>query len=1164
MSSAPGSGPLSPFFSSLRLLLCILCVLSGFSPLPAQTANAAEDAAPQKAEDAASQEAAGSVPQKAADAAPRLLSKEGAAIDPASALELDIKTSTLLELAAWCRELGLSESGTKDELTKRLLSHFKLDGKGGEAGAKAKDGRTVVVEAAQGTEYFTLDVVNEEYARLRGGVVVSFKDGDAVHRVKAREILYNRTRNTLSATGAVEYEKASGDSREYFKGESLNVDIENWTGVFLGGMSEKTKKGEETAYRFSSDVISRAAEGVTILNDATVTTASDGEPYWSLAASRIWLLPGSEWAVANAVLKVGEIPLLYIPFFYLPGDELVFHPVLGFRTREGSYVQTTTYILGRPKASASTEKSIMTMLEGDTDEERLRDGIFLRRTGKRAPSDSGGRLSLLLDAYANLGYYLGMDASAAKGKTVTKADAALGIAFSRDVFEISDGYYSPFTETYPTGKWNSSRLFTAEVPFRYRFLSSGSLTLPFGTLAWNLPFYSDPYIDQDFLDRSEDMDWMNLARQGSSTEAESDIDVLGSYELSMSGTFSPDVKALSPWIGAFSLSSVKSSLSIRAQTDSALSYPSLDRTFFYPEKLSLVSVSGTVSGKLLSLGSSNVSPSAAARPPEQKKTDGTPPGASSEAKPAFSFGDPRSPWEAESSKGSEGAEPENKEKKSAQDAGIIVPPVLSQSFSVASPSSPSFEIGYTMTPSFSSDVVFNTASWTAASAVNWNDLSSVLLSAANSGSITASGALPGNALSASLALNYSSAWQSNAYINDKASAYDTEDERATATVRNYTSTYLKSTGALTVSAKPFTADPMWSATSFDYTLKGNVLNTAFDGTAASPHWAFNFGAWDSGNISAHEASMNLSALVRDLAQNLKFSAAIYPRPSELAASSVVRAWKTTTSASFAVKELEDGGTFDPLSITETIDLGSSRSFAQSVIYDPEANEFTTLTSTLSFGALSAAFSAKSAVGYSLDPDSGWYVSDTTERLRVQTFTLGFKKSDTPPPMWKNRVNFTYNVNAGFSFDFQRYTQSSFSFSLSATLKIAKFLDFTFSSTSKNSVVFRYFQALPWFDLPLELPGETNPLIDLADSFNFFNESKRRSSGFKLKSLDISLKHYLGDWTAELGYTIIPYLDKKTSPYTYKFENEVSFLVKWTPVPEFKAQAYSDIDGFVIK
>ncbi len=1134
--------PVRPRPSGFRsAFLCALCFLSGSAfPLFAQ------DAASEPADTAAA-------PVPAVQDAPGF---------DADAMELDIRTSSLLELAAWCRELGLPENGTREDLSKRLREYFKLGsrlvlpGAGSIAGKSSAADRAVVVESAQSSEYFTVEVVDEEYARLRGGVVVSFKDKDATHRIKAREILYNRTRNSIAAKGDVEYEKKSGDSEEFFRGQSLTVDIDNWTGVFLDGVSEKSKSGDDTAYRFSADVISRAPEGVTVLDEATVTTASDSEPYWSMDAKRIWLLPGSEWAVSGALLKVGEIPVLYFPFFYFPGDDLVFHPVLGYREREGAYFQTTTYLFGRPKKTASTEKSIMTMLQGDSDEERRREGLFLRRTGKRAASEDGARLSVLMDAYANLGYYLGLNAYAPKRGALSKAEASLGIAFSRAVYyDSSNDYYSPFTdfstnESYPEGNWDSSRLFSAPVPFRYRFLSTGSLSGALGTLAWNAPFYSDPYIDQDFLDRSEDMDWMNLIKQGSTTDAESDVDVLGSYEVSLSGTLTPNVKNLNPWINTLSLTTMKSSLAMKTKTDSTLSYPSIDRIFFYPQKLTLFSLSGSVAGTVLGGSSSSAAKPASVAGAVQPADAPT---------VAPDLGVPRAPWEEKSSDGGGKAE------KGGAEA--FSPPALTQTFSASKKSASSaLQVGYTMTPSVSSDVVFNTDAWDAASDIEWDDIASVLFAAKNTGKISASASLPNDALSASLALNANAAWQSNAYINEESSSYNTEALREAAVERNYSSTYLKTTGELTLSSKPFAQDPVWSATTLGYTLKGSVFDTTFDGTYAAPHWSADFGEWNSTSVSAHEASVGIAALVRDLSQSLKLSASIYPRPSELSASSVVRVWRTTTSASASVVELEDGGTFKPVTITETIDLGNSRSFAQSVVFDPEADEpeFTALSSALSYGAFTASFAAKNAVGYDLDEDSGWYVSDTSLKLRAQTLSLAYKKAQTVPPLWKNRVNFNFSVNSSFSFDFQRYTQSYLSFALSSTVKVNQFLDLTFSSTSKNSVMFRYFQDLPFFDLPLEIPGEKNPIVDLLDSFNFFDDSKRRSSGFKLKSFSLSAKHYLGDWTAELTYGLTPYLDKTTSPYVYKFETEISFLVKWTPVPELKAETSYSNDGFAIE
>jgi lipopolysaccharide assembly outer membrane protein LptD (OstA) len=266
--------------------------------------------------------------------------EEEAAVDPnASIINMDIKTSTLTELASWCRGLGLSEGGTRDELANRLRDHYKLPSEGGTV---SPDAKIITIESARTTEYFTLDIVDEEYARLRGDVMISLKDGEAIHRVKAWEILYNRTRNVLTASGEVEYVKEDGDTIETFKGDSIVVNLDNWSSIFMDGVSERSIAGNETAYRFAGTVISRSGEEVTVLTRAEITNATNDEAYWSMTASKLWLLPGSDWAVFNAVLKVGNIPLLYLPFFFYPSDEIVFHPVVGFRSREGTFLQTTT------------------------------------------------------------------------------------------------------------------------------------------------------------------------------------------------------------------------------------------------------------------------------------------------------------------------------------------------------------------------------------------------------------------------------------------------------------------------------------------------------------------------------------------------------------------------------------------------------------------------------------------------------------------------------------------------------------------------------------------------------------------------------------------------------------------------------------------------------
>jgi hypothetical protein len=81
--------------------------------------------------------------------------------------------------------------------------------------------------------------------------------------------------------------------------------------------------------------------------------------------------------------------------------------------------------------------------------------------------------------------------------------------------------------------------------------------------------------------------------------------------------------------------------------------------------------------------------------------------------------------------------------------------------------------------------------------------------------------------------------------------------------------------------------------------------------------------------------------------------------------------------------------------------------------------------------------------------------------------------------------------------------------------------------------------------------QNNLFIDLFDSFKFWNASKRQSSGFKMKKFDFNLIHYLGDWRADLGVSMYPYLNRSSNVPRYQISTDVSFIVQWKPISEIK-------------
>ncbi|MDR3144990.1 MAG: LPS-assembly protein LptD, partial [Treponema sp.] len=1028
-----------PFlFFVIPLLFCGLSLSGQTGQTQEEQGQAPDSASAVPAEDAAEPGRADAGLDEAGEqpaAEPDMAAAKQSAED--SILEMDIRTSSLFELAAWCRSLGLSESGGKEELAGRLRSHFNLSvpvrdpPEGGEEGSKQK---TIIIESARSTEYFTLEAVDEEYARLRGDVLVSLKDGEVVHRIQAWEILYNRTRNSLSASGGVEYEKVDGDTRETFRGESITVNLDTWATVFMGGVSERSISNEETAYRFSGTLITRSDEEVTILTRSKITNANTDEPYWSLSASKLWLLPGSDFAIMNAILKVGEIPVLYIPFFFFPTSEIIFHPVVGTRSREGAFFQTTTYVLGRPVASSTSESSITRILGNSTDNEKVREGVFLRSTGRKVRDPNDTRLSLLFDAYANLGYYLGTELALPQKGVFGVQDFSLGIGLTQTVFRNQEhNYYSPFEKG--EIQWNSSRFFSDTIPLRYRFNSGGSLKGKYGSMTWALPFYSDPYVNRDFMNRSEEMDWVKLLKaETDATTDEYRTNRLGTYEWRLSGSLTPVIN-LQPYITSLSLSSISSTLAFQTrQTAATVDMEDPNYYFFFPDKFTIASISGSIQGTPFSLGGSG-----GTTVPENQEEQA--------ADPLRNIGVPYPPWEQAG------------EAESATETSPwyeLVPPVLNQRFDLPKASGPHFTIDYRLGPSTASELQFRSsqAHWSEVEKVDWGEMSSILttlktdagttfkLTDDNTGAYTISARLFGNAT-----------WQDYSMINEEAEEFDTQQKKDSAYQRVRNQTFFTTSSELITTVKPLYWDPIWGNSNLQYTLRNLFVKSVFNNSIDDPKWDLVYAKWDRDSLDAHQFSANIAASVMDKVQNFSFVSDLPPEDPTITANVILRAWITETNAK--QKILDPGGNrkFEPFTFTETLNFAANYSAQQYFAYDPEKNEFTSLTSTLTLRKFIASFTAIRSRTYDLIPGQGWITAPGDETFNPKEFKLTFSPEFKKDKLWNDRLSFKLSLNTGLAFDLQRYTASKFNFSLGFTLGLSKFVDFSLNTSSENAVIF---------------------------------------------------------------------------------------------------------------
>jgi len=1088
-------------------------------------------------------------------------------------IEMEVKTSSLSELAVWCRMLGLSESGTREELAVRIREHFELPASAEES---TENKKIITIESAQTTEYFSIDIVDEDYARLKGNVYITLKDGDTIHQISANEILFNRTRNIITAKGNVVYEKIDEDRTETFRGENITVNIDTWESVFLDGRS--TIDSDGTAYLFSGLVISRTANDVTILRKAKVTSVNNENSLWSITASRLWLLPGSDFAIFNAWLKVGEIPVLYIPFFFFPTDELIFHPILGYRSREGGFVQTTTYILGRPKADSSQASSLSRILGNSNDMEKERHGMFLRSTGKKYVPTNEITLKALLDYYTNLGGYIGIDFSLPKKSILNPLELSFGLGFTRTVTDSGALGYTPYWPKYDgTSDWNKSNLFSLKVPFRYRLMTNSSISGKFGSLSWSFPFYSDPFVDSDFLNRSENMDWVNMLQQGAAvTENVTSESEIGAYQWHINGNINPTIPAiLNPYISRVSITNISMTLGFKTFRDDDVfkNNPDAPNRFFYgPNNFTLYSISGSISGTPLSLGGERK------RIIENIERDD----------PFKGIGVPISPWQKEY----DAQEAAEQEKKIS--AAILSPPEIKQSFTLSRLGNTTFSINYQLSPTSSSELQFMNSKWKTFEDVKWNQIQSILTSIGGNASLDFRADHSAGLFSNVLSFTGTGTWRDYSYLNEEAYTNEidgTVDEKKMEEARQqqYRQTFYSASYSYSGSVRPLINNHIFSQSNLQYTFRGTLVRSKRyidgDGPELTPQW----GKWakeeridgeDIIGLNTHQISANLAANVLNSNQNLSISVTLPPLDEMITTSATLRLWFSETNISYRVEKYKpQSGTsgqgeielknknwlVKPIDIRETLRFGNFGSLTVSMTIEPEEEKkFSSLRASLSLWDLKINFLANKVVKSVFVPNDterpylgGKWVQEGEAAFHPRELSLAYAKAFKDINIYRNIVTFNITIDTSLTFNMQQYTNSNFTFSLGFTLKIAKILDITFSAKSDNSVIFRYFKNLPGMEkYTLMYPEgpQNNFFIDLFDSFNFVNAEKRRRSGFKMRSFNIDISHYLGDWTATFKLSMYPYQRSVAGEIpTINIISDFSFIVQWTPISEIKTE-----------
>ncbi len=1058
-------------------------------------------------------------------------------------MESDIATSSYYELQIWADRLGLSTSGTKEELQHKLYAYYKI--KPAQQNT-AEHTDTIVIKSARKLEKIKIEKIDENYIVLSGGVHLEMSDkkNNTFHEIYADKIIFNQTQKTLTATGSITYIIIHDNAKEYFYGDSLTFNIQSWEGMFFKGVSEKTKKvnDNDVTFYFSGREIYRKEGDKVILVDGRISSSRDKNPFYHLNAKKIWVLNPGEWAIQDPVLFVGRIPVFAFPFLFMPGDRMIFHPIYGVNDKNGYFINTTTYLIGQKKETGNNSLSFLQSSSQEGETLLKNEGLFLRKTAIPAPPQKT-MLKILADYYTRKGFFLGFDGSVKDKGMIQSFTIFTGIGINRYIYTDSLYGYTPYAYDSTTGEylssWEHPYFLGTKFPFRFAFDTELTGKIQNATIILALPLYSDPSFSQDFLNRKENFDFKSFFKSSEGTDvlSESSTENLLKENLLFDVSFQWNINtaALKPFIQKLSINKLTVNTTLLSKEYQYATQPVDPLYFYYPQNITYPDFSGILSGTLFTFHSTETAKA-----------------------PVPLDGRMKPPWNEE---GKSTSPPEN--------ANSILPPVSTEDVPLPKDylyNGINGSLVYSIFPRMTVRSILNsqapslpedTLTRPDYSLFSFQDTASLLYS------FTVSDKLVSINSKLTLNSNYKNHFsRSDTYDGDWSVLLD-QDKQNT----NYS--FLNGT---TIKSYPLLWTKNFSNSYISYTINSLLFSHSYNN--------YTYLAWNTDNITSHQATVSTEYDITGNTYTAEVTMILPPYSPELYPSLKTSWGKLSTIVSTGFKKDPDSLIWivDPLSIlgkytfdevgyvseTLTFDYYQPDSVSTTNIslhspdfpltvnqiftYNISDNKPVVSTSSLGVGIFTSSFTAENLNGYTFNPNSGWIVNNE-KKFQPSKLSLGLKYEFKPDPIWKNRISFHSGIESSWSMNLLKPTDTSFIFNLSFSLSIAEFLDLNFKSESVNRAFYRY---IPQFSNELGLPETVNPFVDLVKSFNFFKKSDRLASSFNLNLLDFTVVHHLKNWDLNVEYTGKPEIVTTEDLHQeYQWNSSFSIFLSWKPIPEIK-------------
>ena len=464
-----------------------------------------------------------------------------------------------------------------DEIKKSILDRENLVTEENSSSQKSQGEYSMNILSAD-----KMTLLENKNVLLEGNVKVSFSfnSDDPEKILSADKMIVDNTVKSVSAYSNVKFEdKNSKSGLSDISADVVTYSYNDGDLVVTGGSTQSERTNNEKTkitFNTSASLLNyRNTDSGLYFLDGYITTDKD-KSLSTISAKEIAILDGGDMFLSNAYLKIGRVPLLYIPFFFYPGSRLTINPAFGFSSSRGLFASTTFEVFGKyPNfENNSEESSFASLLKSGDDKDLISNGLYYDVSNiKPSPiqewaKKSGSYLTLLLDAYEKNGLHAGYD-----------------LLLKSNNFKLSS----------KSGISYSNSITLSEPKIRYYSNNQLDINLSNLNLKASFPFYSDPYSYSDYSGRLTSFSIDSFL--GGEQKFPSGSSNVTSYEAYLDSSLSMPKKYLPAFIDSARISS----LSLKAK----YAYSSYEKSYLM-EDIYLPKLNANISGTIFSYKSESI------------------------------------------------------------------------------------------------------------------------------------------------------------------------------------------------------------------------------------------------------------------------------------------------------------------------------------------------------------------------------------------------------------------------------------------------------------------------------------------------------------------------------------------------------------------------------